>query len=41
MLDFPGITILQYAGNGKFSTEEDYRAGPSAAQATRCTPGTE
>jgi hypothetical protein len=33
VLDFPGITILQYAGGGKFSMEEDYWAGP-AAQAT-------
>lgn len=33
-LDFPGITILQYAGNGKFSKEEDYWAGPAAAQTT-------
>lgn len=24
--DFPGITILQYAGNGKWSKEEDYWA---------------
>ena len=26
MLDFPGITILQYAGGGKWSMEEDYWA---------------
>jgi hypothetical protein len=25
-LDFPGITILQYAGNGLWSQEEDYWA---------------
>ena len=25
-LDFPGITILQYAGNGQWSMEEDYWA---------------
>lgn len=23
-IDFPGITILQYAGDGKFSSEEDF-----------------
>jgi hypothetical protein len=23
-IDFPGITVLQYAGNGKFSLEEDF-----------------
>ena len=25
-LDFPGVTILQYAGNGKWAAEEDYWA---------------
>jgi hypothetical protein len=24
VLDFPGVTILQYAGNGRWSSEEDY-----------------
>jgi limonene-1,2-epoxide hydrolase len=26
MMDFPGVTILQYAGNGQWSSEEDYWA---------------
>jgi len=34
VLDFPGITILDYAGGGKWSKEEDYWAGPAAAQMT-------
>lgn len=34
VLDFPGITILQYAGNGKWSKEEDYWAGPAAQETT-------
>ena len=34
VLDFPGITILQYAGGGKWSLEEDFWAGPTAAQTT-------
>ncbi len=34
VLDFPGITILQYAGGGKWSKEEDYWAGPAAARTT-------
>jgi len=34
VLDFPGITILQYAGGGKFSMEEDFWAGPAAARTT-------
>lgn len=34
VLDFPGITILQYAGGGKWSKEEDYWAGPAAATTT-------
>ncbi len=25
-IDFPGVTILQYAGDGKWSSEEDYYA---------------
>jgi hypothetical protein len=27
-IDFPGITILQYAGNGQFSLEEDFWSLP-------------
>jgi hypothetical protein len=27
-IDFPGITILQYAGDGKFSSEEDFWSLP-------------
>jgi hypothetical protein len=34
VLDFPGITILQYAGDGLWSLEEDYWAGPAAYQMT-------
>jgi ketosteroid isomerase-like protein len=34
-IDFPGITILGYAGDGKWSYEEDYWAGPRAAEALR------
>ncbi len=30
VLDFPGITILQYAGGGLWSLEEDYWAVPAA-----------
>lgn len=29
-IDFPGITILQYAGNNRWSREEDYWAVPRA-----------
>jgi ketosteroid isomerase-like protein len=34
-IDFPGITILGYAGDGKWSYEEDYWAGPQAGEALR------
>ena len=34
VLDFPGITILQYAGGGKWSMEEDYWAVPAAYKMT-------
>ncbi|HEY2775900.1 MAG TPA: nuclear transport factor 2 family protein [Candidatus Binatia bacterium] len=34
VLDFPGITILQYAGGGKWCLEEDYWAMPAAMRAT-------
>jgi len=33
-IDFPGITILQYAGGGRFSMEEDFWAVPQAEKAT-------
>ena len=29
-IDFPGVTILQYAGDGRWSLEEDYWAVPAA-----------
>ena len=29
-IDFPGITVLQYAGDGKFSLEEDFWSLPEA-----------
>jgi hypothetical protein len=29
-IDFPGITILQYAGDGKFNFEEDFWSFPGA-----------
>lgn len=32
-IDFPGITILDYAGDGKFSREEDYWSVPGANRA--------
>lgn len=34
VMDFPGITILQYAGGGKWSKEEDYWAVPTAFRIT-------
>jgi hypothetical protein len=33
-IDFPGITILDYAGDGKFSLEEDYWAVKAAQEAS-------
>jgi len=33
-IDFPGVTILQYAGDGRFSLEEDFWSMPQAQQAT-------
>jgi hypothetical protein len=27
-IDFPGVTVLQYAGDGKFSMEEDFWSLP-------------
>lgn len=32
-IDFPGITILHYAGNGRFDYEEDFWAVPQAQKA--------
>lgn len=34
-IDFPGITILDYAGDGKWSKEEDYWSVPGANRATK------
>jgi ketosteroid isomerase-like protein len=33
-IDFPGVTILEYAGDGKWSKEEDYWAVPGARRAS-------
>lgn len=34
-IDFPGVTILDYAGDGRFSQEEDYWALPLAREAAK------
>lgn len=34
VIDFPGITILDYAGNGQWKREEDFWAVPGATRAT-------
>lgn len=34
VIDFPGITILDYAGSGKWKREEDFWALPEATKAT-------
>jgi hypothetical protein len=34
-IDFPGVTILQYAGDGRFSLEEDFWAYPAAMAASK------
>ena len=34
VIDFPGITILQYGGNGLWKSEEDFWAVPGATRAT-------
>ena len=34
-IDFPGITILEYAGDGKWKREEDFWAVPAAGRATQ------
>ena len=34
VIDFPGITILEYAGNGRWQREEDFWALPKATSAT-------
>jgi hypothetical protein len=33
-IDFPGVTLLHYAGGGRFDREEDFWAIPHAQQAT-------
>jgi len=33
-IDFPGLSILQYAGDHRFSSEEDFWAVPQARQAS-------
>ena len=35
IIDFPGITILDYAGGGKWRQEEDYWALPASRQALK------
>jgi hypothetical protein len=35
VIDFPGITILDYAGNGEWKREEDFWAVPTATQAAQ------
>ena len=35
VIDFPGITILDYAGNGRWRREEDFWAVPRATQAAQ------
>jgi limonene-1,2-epoxide hydrolase len=34
-IDFPGITVLHYAGDGRFSLEEDFWSYPGAIQASK------
>jgi hypothetical protein len=34
-IDFPGVTVLLYAGNGKWRSEEDYWSPNEAAAATK------
>jgi hypothetical protein len=34
VIDFPGITILDYAGAGQWRREEDFWAVPAATRAT-------
>lgn len=34
VIDFPGITILDYAGDGRWKQEEDFWAVPAATRAT-------
>jgi len=33
-IDFPGVTLLEYSGQGRFRSEEDFWAVPQAQQAT-------
>jgi hypothetical protein len=35
VIDFPGVTVLDYAGNGKWKREEDFWAVPRATAATQ------
>lgn len=34
-IDFPGVTILQYAGDGKFSLEEDFWSLPEGIETAK------
>jgi hypothetical protein len=34
-IDFPGVTILQYAGNGMFSLEEDFWSLPEGIETAK------
>ena len=34
VIDFPGVSILEYAGDGKWKREEDFWAVPGATRAT-------
>ena len=34
-IDFPGVTILQYAGNGMFSVEEDFWSLPEGIETAK------
>src|SRR5256714_6303785 len=34
-IDFPGMTVLQYAGDGKFSREEDFWSLPEGKRTTK------
>jgi len=35
VIDFPGVTILRYAGSGRWCSEEDYWVPSEAAEATK------
>ena len=34
-IDFPGMTVLQYAGDGKFSLEEDFWSLPEGIETAK------